>query len=62
MARIINSDLSSLEENEYENEWRLKQAITPFNEKMGVYDTAGYQIIFEKKFNQSGFTGGNYES
>ncbi len=47
MARIINSDLSSLEENEYENGWRLKQAVTPFNEKMGVYGTEGYQIIVQ---------------
>ena len=49
MARIINSDLSSLEENEYENGWHLKQVVTPFNGKMGVYGTAGYQIIFEKE-------------
>jgi hypothetical protein len=41
------NDLSSLEENEYENGWRLKQAVTPFNEKMGVYGTEGYQIIVQ---------------
>lgn len=34
---------------EAENGWRLKQVVTPFNEKMGVYGAIGYQIIFEKE-------------
>lgn len=34
--------------SEAEKGWRLKQIVTPFNEKMGVYGTMGYQIIFEK--------------
>lgn len=30
--------------------WRLKQVVTPFNEKMGVsYGVMGYQVIFEKE-------------
>ena len=29
--------------------WRLKQVVAPFNEKMGVYSAASYQIIFEKE-------------
>ncbi len=33
---------------EAENGWRLKQVVTPFNEKLGVYGAIGYQIIFEK--------------
>lgn len=33
---------------EAEKGWRFKQIVTPFNEKMGVYGAAGYQIIFEK--------------
>lgn len=28
---------------------RLKQVVTPFSEKMGVYGAIGYQIIFEKE-------------
>lgn len=31
------------------NGWRLKQIMTPYNEKMGVYGASGYQIIFEKE-------------
>lgn len=34
---------------EAEQGWRLKQVITPYNEKLGVYCAAGYQIIFEKE-------------
>ncbi|MDO4275417.1 MAG: DUF4177 domain-containing protein [Eubacteriales bacterium] len=34
---------------EAENGWRLKQVVTPFNEKSGVYNATGYQIIFEKE-------------
>lgn len=34
---------------EAKNGWRLKQVIIPYNEKMGVYGAAGYQIIFEKE-------------
>lgn len=34
---------------EAKNGWRLKQVVTPFNEKMGVYGVMGYQIIFEKE-------------
>lgn len=33
---------------EAENGWRLKQVVTPFNEKVGVYGVMGYVIIFEK--------------
>lgn len=28
--------------------WRLKQVVTPFNEKMGVGGALGYQLIFER--------------
>ena len=35
--------------SEAENGWRLKQVVTPFHEKMGVYSATGYQIIFEKE-------------
>lgn len=28
--------------------WRLKQVVTPYNEKTGVYGALGYQIILEK--------------
>ena len=34
---------------EAEDGWRLKQILTPYNEKMGVYGALGYQIIFEKE-------------
>lgn len=34
---------------EAENGWRLKQIVTPYNEKTGVYGALGYQIIFEKE-------------
>ena len=34
---------------EAENGWRLKQVVTPFNEKLGVNSAIGYQIIFEKE-------------
>lgn len=34
---------------EAENGWRLKQVVTPFNEKMGVNSAIGYQIIFERE-------------
>lgn len=29
--------------------WRLKQVVTPFNEKMGMSVATGYQIIFERE-------------
>lgn len=35
--------------SEAENGWRLKQVVTPFNEKMGVYGAVGYEIIFERE-------------
>ncbi len=34
---------------EAEQGWRLKQIITPFNEKAGTYFPYCYQIIFEKE-------------
>lgn len=34
---------------EAENGWRLTQIVTPFNEKMGIYGAAGYQMIFERE-------------
>ncbi len=34
---------------EAEKGWQLKQIVTPFNEKLGVYGAMGYQIIFEKE-------------
>lgn len=34
---------------EAEQGWRLKQVVTPFNEKIGIYGAIGYQIIFEKE-------------
>ena len=36
---------------EAKNGWRLKQIITPVNEKTGVYMPYCYQIIFEKEIN-----------
>lgn len=35
--------------SESKNGWRLKQIVTPFNEKMGINSAIGYQIIFEKE-------------
>lgn len=35
--------------SEAENGWRLKQIVTPFNEKMGIYGVLGYQIILERE-------------
>lgn len=35
--------------SEAENGWRLKQVVTPFSEKMGVYGAIGYEIIFERE-------------
>ncbi len=35
--------------SESENGWRLKQVVTPFNEKTGTFSAMGYQIIFEKE-------------
>ncbi len=29
--------------------WRLKQVVTPFNEKTGLFTTSCYQIIFERE-------------
>lgn len=34
---------------EAKNGWRLKQVVTPFNEKMRLYGVMDYQIIFEKE-------------
>ena len=34
---------------EAEQGWRLKQVVTPFNEKAGVYAPYSYQIIFERE-------------
>lgn len=34
---------------EAKNGWRLKQIITAFNEKMGLYSAMGYNIVFEKE-------------
>lgn len=34
---------------EAEQGWRLKQVVTPFNEKAGVYAPYCYQIIFERE-------------
>ncbi len=33
---------------EAEQGWRLKQVVTPFDEKMGVFASYCYQIIFER--------------
>ncbi|MBE6866451.1 MAG: DUF4177 domain-containing protein [Oscillospiraceae bacterium] len=35
--------------NESNQGWRLKQILTPFNEKTGVYSPYCYQIIFERE-------------
>ena len=34
---------------EAESGWRLKQVVTPFNEKTGLFVSHCYQIIFERK-------------
>ena len=34
---------------EAEQGWQLKQIISPFNEKAGVYAPYSYQIIFERE-------------
>jgi len=34
---------------EAEQGWRLKQIVTPFNEKIGVLVPICYQIIFERE-------------
>lgn len=34
---------------EAKNGWRLKQIVTPINEKTGVNITYAYEIIFERK-------------
>jgi len=34
---------------EAEQGWRLKQVVTPFNEKAGMYAPYCYQIIFERE-------------
>lgn len=34
---------------EAEQGWKLKQVVTPFNEKAGVYAPYSYQIIFERE-------------
>lgn len=35
--------------SEINNGWRLKQVITPYQEKSGVFFPKGYEIIFEKE-------------
>lgn len=35
--------------SEAEQGWRLKQVVTPFDEKSGVCRAACYQIIFERE-------------
>lgn len=35
--------------NESKDGWRLKQIVTPVNEKTGVYMPYCYEIIFEKE-------------
>lgn len=37
---------------EAEKGWRLKQVVTSFDEKMGVFSSKGYQIIFEREKEQ----------
>lgn len=34
---------------EAEQGWRLKQVVTPFDEKKGVFVSCCYQIIFERE-------------
>ena len=34
---------------EAENGWRLKQIVTPFNERTGIFTSNCYQIIFERE-------------
>ncbi|HJF36387.1 MAG TPA: DUF4177 domain-containing protein [Clostridium perfringens] len=34
---------------EAKNGWRLKQIVTPINEKSGLNITYAYEIIFERK-------------
>ena len=34
---------------EAEQGWRLKQVVTPFNEKTGVFVSYCYQLIFERE-------------
>lgn len=35
--------------SEAEAGWRLKQIVTPFNEKVTVHSALGYQIVFERE-------------
>lgn len=35
--------------SEAEQVWRLKQIVTPFDEKAGVYHATCYQVVFEKE-------------
>lgn len=35
--------------SEAENGWQLKQIVTPFNEKTGIFTSNCYQIIFERE-------------
>lgn len=35
--------------SEAEQGWRLKQIVTPFDEKAGVFHSNCYQIVFEKE-------------
>ena len=34
---------------EAKNGWRLKQIVTPFNERTGIFTSNCYQIIFERE-------------
>lgn len=34
---------------EAEQGWQLKQIVTPFDEKTGIFTSKGYQIIFERE-------------
>lgn len=39
----------SIIEIEAKNGWRLKQIVTPINEKTGINITYAYEIIFERE-------------
>lgn len=38
--------------SEAKDGWRLKQVLTPFNERAGVYMPKNYTIIFERKISK----------
>lgn len=35
--------------SEAEQGWRLKQIVTPFDEKLGVFVSKCYQVVFERE-------------